>query len=85
MQEERATLTRFDNELKELETVIKEKKAASKQNELDLQNLDHTIQNLAKEKTAALNVVAGLQKSHGWILEEHECVYCLDVSLILLT
>ncbi|KAJ3479001.1 hypothetical protein NLI96_g9374 [Meripilus lineatus] len=72
LQEERATLTRFDDELKELESVIKDKKAASGDNELSLQNLDHAIQNLAKEKTAALNVVNGLEKTNGWILEEKE-------------
>lgn len=83
MQEERATLTRFDDELKELESVIKDKKAASGDNELSLQNLDHAIQNLAKEKTAALNVVNGLEKTNGWILEEKECVDCLDVGLTL--
>jgi structural maintenance of chromosome 2 len=50
LQEEHATLTRFDNELKELERVIKEKKQAMADADLELTKLQHDIQVLAKEK-----------------------------------
>lgn len=65
-------MTRFDNELKELEQVIKEKKAAVKEAERSLQQLDHDTQNIAKEKAAAVNLVASLEKQYEWIAEEHE-------------
>ena len=70
LQEERATLTRFDNELKELERVIKEKKQAVADADLELTKLQHDAQVLAKEKTAAVNYVANLEKQHEWIAEE---------------
>lgn len=72
LQEERATLTRFDNELKELEVVIKEKKQAISDADLQMKKLDHDIQTLNKEKAAAVNFVANLEKQYEWILEEHE-------------
>ncbi|KAF8631642.1 hypothetical protein AX17_005044 [Amanita inopinata Kibby_2008] len=70
LQEELATLSRFDTELKALEKVIKEKKAAVSQAELDLQKLEHAAQVLAKERTTALNAVANLEKQYDWILED---------------
>ncbi|KAH8105378.1 condensin complex subunit SMC2 [Cristinia sonorae] len=70
--EERATLTRFDNELKDLETAIKEKKQAIADADLEVQQLEHDIQNLGKEQTAAANFVASLEKQYEWIAEEHE-------------
>ncbi|KAF7981509.1 hypothetical protein HWV62_33069 [Athelia sp. TMB] len=72
MQEERATLTRFDNELKELEGVIKGKKQAVADAELQLKKLEHDAQALAKERTSALNFVAGLEKQYDWIQDESD-------------
>lgn len=74
LQEERATLTRFDNELKALESVIKDKKQSVSDVDLQLQKFDHDMQALAKEKTAAQNFVANLEKLHEWILEEKRYV-----------
>ena len=72
LQEERATLTRFDNEHKELDRVIKEKKQAISDAELLSKQLEHDVQSLMKEKTIAINFVANLEKQYEWILEEHE-------------
>ncbi|KAM6495528.1 condensin complex subunit SMC2 [Amanita muscaria] len=70
LQEELATLSRFDNELKSLEKVIKEKKAAIADADLDIQKLEHAIQALDKERTAAANSVKNLEKQFEWILQE---------------
>ena len=72
LQEERATLTRFDNELNELDDVIKSKKQSISDAELSLKKLEHESQNLAKEKTAAVNFVANLEKLNEWIPEEQQ-------------
>jgi structural maintenance of chromosome 2 len=70
--EERATLTRFDAELKELERVIKEKKQAVSDADLHLKRAEHEVQALGKDKTTASNFVANLERQYEWIVEEHE-------------
>ncbi|CAL1701767.1 unnamed protein product [Somion occarium] len=70
--EERATLTRFDNELKELERAIKDKKQAISDADLHIKQLEHDVQSLSKEQTAAVNFIASLEKQYDWIVEEHE-------------
>ncbi|KAF9039177.1 condensin complex subunit SMC2 [Panaeolus papilionaceus] len=72
LQEEMATLSRFDTELKELEQVVKEKKALAHNKELHVQELQHKIQGLAKERTAATNQVANLEKQHEWIVQDQD-------------
>ncbi|KAG5730192.1 Structural maintenance of chromosomes protein 2 [Termitomyces sp. T112] len=72
LQEERATLSRFDNELKELANVIKEKKQAVSQAELDIKSHEHAVQVLNKEKAAAVNSVANLEKQYEWIAEDKD-------------
>ena len=74
LQEEHATLTRFDNELKELDRVIKDKKKAFDDAEVELNQLQHDIQILGKERTAAANMMANLEKQHEWIAEDKEYV-----------
>lgn len=80
LQEERATLTRFDNELKELANVIKEKKHAVSQAELDVKGLDHEVQVLSKDRTTAVNHAANLERQCEWIQVEKECVFFVFVS-----
>ncbi|KAF9005165.1 condensin complex subunit SMC2 [Cyathus striatus] len=72
LQEELATLSRFDAELKELDKVIKEKKALVAQADLDLKQLEHDIQVLAREKSTAVNHVAALEKTYEWIQEDKD-------------
>lgn len=74
LQEERATLVRFDNELKELEEVIKAKKQAISDAELQRKRLEHEAQALAKDKAASVNFVANLEKMHEWINAEKQSV-----------
>lgn len=60
--------------MKELERVIKDKKQAVKDADLELTKLEHDMQVLAKEAAAATNLVANLEKQHEWIAEEKEFV-----------
>ncbi|THH15903.1 hypothetical protein EW146_g4642 [Bondarzewia mesenterica] len=71
LQDERATLTRFDTELRELEGVIKEKKQAVSDADLELKKLEHEIQTMGKEKAAAMTNVTNLEKQFEWIAEEN--------------
>lgn len=74
LQEERATLTRFDAELEELALAIKEKKQAVSDVDLFLKKCEHEALALAKEKTTSGNFVVNLEKQHEWIEDEKECV-----------
>ena len=55
--------------------MIKEKKHAVSQAELDLKGLDHEVQVLNKDRTTAVNNVANLEKQYDWIQMEKECVF----------
>jgi len=74
LQEELSTLSRFDTELKELDRVIKEKKAVISAADLKLTQAEHDIQNLNKDKTAAVNHVSKLEQQYTWIVEEKALV-----------
>lgn len=52
--------------------MIKGKKQAVADAELQLKKLEHDVQTLAKEKTAATNFVANLEKQYDWIQDESE-------------
>ena len=80
LQEEMATLSRFDMELKELNRVIKEKKAMVSQADLNVQEFQHDIQVLNKDKTSAANKVAGLEATFEWIAQDKELGCCLPFA-----
>lgn len=69
-----ATLSRFDMELKELDRVIKEKKAIVTQTDLSIQEFLHDIQVLNKDKTSAANKVSNLEAAYEWIEQDKEWV-----------
>ena len=77
--EERATLSRYDEEIKSLDRVIKEKKQSISEAELKLTQLEHDIGSLKKERTTAEHFAGNLEKQYDWIVEERECVYGLVV------
>jgi structural maintenance of chromosome 2 len=54
--------------------VIKDKRHAVSQADLNLKSLEHTIQVLGKEKTTAMNTVTNVEKMHDWITDESEYV-----------
>ncbi|KAJ7638237.1 condensin complex subunit SMC2 [Roridomyces roridus] len=72
LEEERATLKRFDNELLDLDRVIKEKKTAISKTELGIQKLGIEVQTLTKDMNAATNMVANLEKEHDWIAQDKD-------------
>lgn len=65
-------MTRFDNELKELEATIKAKKQAIAEADLQIQKMEHDIVNLKKEQSNAEHLVENLEKQFEWIAEEYE-------------
>ena len=70
MQEERATLTRFDTELRELDEVIKAKKQAASDAEVSIKKLEHDVQALTKEKASHATAATNLERQYEWIVEE---------------
>ncbi|OJA21244.1 hypothetical protein AZE42_02525 [Rhizopogon vesiculosus] len=68
--EERATLTQFDNELKDLEDAICEQKRGVTDAEVQLTKLEHEIAALEKDKVSQVKFVTDLEKQHEWIQEE---------------
>jgi len=70
LQEERATLTRFDTELRELDEVIKAKKQEAADADLAIKKLEHDVALLAKEKAGHVTGATNLEKQYDWIKEE---------------
>lgn len=70
LQEERATLTQFDNELKELDDAIKVQKKSISDAELNAKRLEHEMGALEKEKVTQVGNMANLEKQYDWIREE---------------
>lgn len=86
LQEERATLSRYDDELKALEQVIKAKKQEISNADLDITKHEHDIVSLKREMTVAENQAINLEKQYDWIVEEQELVaYCIWPVIITLT
>lgn len=74
LKKERADLTRFDEELNELDLVIKEKRQAVADAELKVKDIEHQIGLLQKERSAATHAVAALEKGNPWIEEDKQYV-----------
>lgn len=52
--------------------MIKEKKHAVAEAEMQIKQLDHDLQVLGKDRTAAVNQAANLEKQFEWIAETKE-------------
>lgn len=78
LKDERATLTRFDDELKELDVTVRTKKEAVADADANLKKLEHDVQVLSKEQTAAMNAVAHLQQQNEWIIQDSQYVIWLS-------
>ncbi|KAH9968264.1 hypothetical protein BC827DRAFT_1263973 [Russula dissimulans] len=70
LREERATLTRFDTELRDLDEVIKAKKQAASDAELAIKKLEHDLQALAKERAGHATAATNLERQYEWITSE---------------
>ncbi|OXV08340.1 hypothetical protein Egran_03897 [Elaphomyces granulatus] len=72
LEEERAKLTSFDNELRALEEAIRSKTSRITEEGLEMQKLGHQLDKLHKDQQAAAQMVANMEKEHEWILGEKE-------------
>jgi len=72
LQEERATLTQFDTELRELDEVVKAKKQGPSDADVAIEKLEHEVQALAKEKACHVMAATDLEKQYEWIAEENQ-------------
>lgn len=72
LRKERADLTRFDEELNELDLVIKDKRQAVADAELTVKDIEHQIVLLEKDRAAASHAVGALEKGNPWIAQDRE-------------
>ncbi|KAF9937026.1 Structural maintenance of chromosomes protein 2 [Modicella reniformis] len=66
-EKEKAQLSAYDEELKELEALSKQKSKAVAEGQLEIQNLAHETDRLSKETQSLLKGMAELEDNHEWI------------------
>ncbi|KAI1317847.1 Structural maintenance of chromosomes protein 2 [Mortierella claussenii] len=67
---EKAQLTAYDEELKELGALAKQKSEAVAENQLEVQNLSHETDRLSKENQSLVSSIRELESSHEWIQDQ---------------
>lgn len=72
LDDERAKLTGFDEELRELEETIKSKTTQVTEEGLEMQKLGHQLEKLQKDQHSAAQAVAHMEREHEWIADEKE-------------
>lgn len=72
LDDERAKLTGFDDELHALEEAIRSKNARITEEGLEKQKLSHTVDKFHKEQQHAIQSVANMEKEFDWIAEEKD-------------
>jgi structural maintenance of chromosome 2 len=72
LDDERAKLTGFDDELHSLEQASRSKAARITEEGLEMQKLGHQIDKFHKEQQVAVQTVAQMEKEHEWIADEKE-------------
>ncbi|KAL9110650.1 MAG: hypothetical protein Q9227_004827 [Pyrenula ochraceoflavens] len=72
LEDEKAKLTGFDEELNDLEKAKSAKTKRITEEGLEIQKLGHTIDKAKKEEAAASTLVTALEKEHDWIVEERD-------------
>jgi structural maintenance of chromosome 2 len=72
LDDERAKLTGFDEELHSLEQASRSKAARITEEGLEMQKLGHQIDKFHKEQQVAVQAAAHLEKEHEWIADEKE-------------
>ena len=70
LDDERAKLTGFDEEIKALQEASSSKKAQISDDSLESQKIGHSTEKIQKEKQAASQMLTVLEKEHDWIEEE---------------
>ncbi|PWW74023.1 RecF/RecN/SMC protein [Tuber magnatum] len=72
LEDERAKLTGFDEELRELENATRSKNARITEDSLEKQKLGHEIERFHKDQQTATELVARMKREHEWIEDEKE-------------
>ena len=72
LDDERAKLTGFDDELRALEDATRSKNARITEEGLELQKLGHQVDKFHKEQQAVAANLARLEEQHEWIVEEKD-------------
>ena len=70
LDDERAKLTGFDEELKSLEDASSSKTAQIAEDGLEVQKLGHQVEKLLKDRQAASQLLTSMEKEHDWIEDE---------------
>ncbi|KAL2003791.1 hypothetical protein VTN02DRAFT_2285 [Thermoascus thermophilus] len=72
LEDERAKLTGFDDELRDLEEAIRSKNSRITEEGLEMQKLGHLLEKLHKDQQTATQAVANMEKEHEWIADEKD-------------
>jgi structural maintenance of chromosome 2 len=72
LDDERAKLTGFDDELRALEEATRSKNARIAEESLEMQKLGHQIEKFNKEQQNAVQIVATMEQEHEWIADEQD-------------
>lgn len=72
MDDERAKLSGFDEELRALDDASRSKAARITEEGLEMQRLGHQIDKFQKEQQNAEQTVLSMEKEHDWIAEERD-------------
>ncbi|KAJ5731924.1 hypothetical protein N7493_003405 [Penicillium malachiteum] len=72
LEDERAKLTGFDDEMRELERTIKSKSSQITEEGLEMQKLGHQLEKLQKDQHTASQAVAHMEQEHEWIADEKD-------------
>lgn len=72
LEDERAKLTGFDDELRELENATRSKSARITEEALEKQKLGHEIERFHKDQQTAKEQVSRMEREHEWIEDEKE-------------
>ncbi|KAG0322604.1 Structural maintenance of chromosomes protein 2 [Linnemannia gamsii] len=69
-EKEKAQLSAYDEEMKELEALAKHKAKTLADSRLELQNVTHETDRLSKEKQALSRTIKELEDEHDWIMDQ---------------
>ncbi|KAI1824195.1 RecF/RecN/SMC N terminal domain-containing protein [Xylaria intraflava] len=72
LDDERAKLTGFDDELRALEDATRSKNARIAEEGLEMQKLGHQVDKFNKEQQNAVQAVAHMEQEHEWIADEKD-------------
>lgn len=72
LDDERAKLTLFDDELRSLEDATRSKNSRIAEESLEMQKLGHTVEKFNKEQQQARQELERMEQSHEWIADEKD-------------